>query len=361
MLCPDCGRQVPNNSYTCPHCGCVLTSAPRETMPVPYSPPGPPANGYGYPPPPAPYPQPYAPAPYGGWQQGQAPYASPEYPPYAPPPQDPYGRGQYPPPPGYYPPYPRRRVPEGPKEEFHTYPSDYTAGAFANFFVGLLCLLVSIITVGIFYPAMTCWKTRWQYKHTFIHGRKLTFDGKGIQLFGKWLLWILLTVVTVGIYGVFVLPVAQEKWFAKHTHFADTKEIKEDASYFDGGVFELFGLHLITGLVTIITLGFGYYWAHCYTERWYQEHTVVDGCRLFFDGKGLEFFGKCICWILLTIITLGIFSFWQAVKMQKWTVQHIHTNDFAKLPRMRNAAAERAGREVTETGYVVEDRRGRSR
>lgn len=41
----------------------------------------------------------------------------------------------------------------------------------------------------------------WEAKHTVIEGRKLTFDGKAIELFGNWIKWLLLTIITIGIYG----------------------------------------------------------------------------------------------------------------------------------------------------------------
>ena len=38
--------------------------------------------------------------------------------------------------------------------------SRFTGGAFANFFIGLLTLIVSVITLTLAYPAMKCWKMR---------------------------------------------------------------------------------------------------------------------------------------------------------------------------------------------------------
>ena len=46
------------------------------------------------------------------------------------------------------------------------------------------------------------------------------FDGRAIQLFGNWIKWLLLTVITLGIYG-FWLNIKIKKWITKHTHFAN--------------------------------------------------------------------------------------------------------------------------------------------
>ena len=58
----------------------------------------------------------------------------------------------------------------------------------------------------------------WETKHTVINGKRLAFDGKAIQLFGNWIKWLLLTIITLGIYG-FWLNIALKKWKTKHTYF----------------------------------------------------------------------------------------------------------------------------------------------
>lgn len=79
---------------------------------------------------------------------------------------------------------------------------------------------------------------------------------------------------------------------------------------------------LLARFVTLITLSFGSYWAHCYKERWFCKHKKIDGVPLRFDGKGIEYFGKRFVWILLTGLTLGIYGFWLKVKSEQWTVKH---------------------------------------
>ncbi len=225
------------------------------------------------------------------------------------------------------------------EQEPLAYPSKFTGGAFANAFVNWLVNFVSVITLFLARPAMICYKYRWEYSHTYINGRQLCFDGKGGQLFGKYMLWTLLSVVTLGIYYVLCMSVALEKWKTSHTHFADAvrAEDGENASRFDGTAFGLLGVKLLTGLVTVITFGFGMYWAHCYKERWFCKHRTVDGVRFVFDGRAAQYFGKCVQWSLLTLITLGIYSFWLFVKAKKWTVSHTVFDEQSVLPDFMNA------------------------
>lgn len=95
-------------------------------------------------------------------------------------------------------------------------------------------------------------------------------------------------------------------------------------SEFTGGLLGLIGIGILQGLIIIFTIGIGTPWAICLKEKWYAEHTVIDGRRIEFDGTGIDLFANYIKWFLLTIITFGIYSFWLVIKMKKWVVSHTH-------------------------------------
>ena len=82
------------------------------------------------------------------------------------------------------------------------------------------CALVNFFTFYLLYPVTVCWKLKWKAKHTVYDGKRLVFDGNGLQLLGKWILWLFLSVITIGIYGFFV-GIRLEKWKASHTHLID--------------------------------------------------------------------------------------------------------------------------------------------
>ena len=60
----------------------------------------------------------------------------------------------------------------------------------------------------------------WEIKHTVIEGKRLRFDGTALQLFGNWIKWLLLTIITFGIYSFWV-QIAIKKWKTKHTFFVN--------------------------------------------------------------------------------------------------------------------------------------------
>ena len=50
----------------------------------------------------------------------------------------------------------------------------------------ILAFLLTAITLGIAFPWAMCMKERWRVKHTVIDGKRLTFNGKGIQRIETW-------------------------------------------------------------------------------------------------------------------------------------------------------------------------------
>lgn len=84
----------------------------------------------------------------------------------------------------------------------------------------LLGSLVTLLTLGICFPMAFCMIYSWEAKHTVIDGRRLLFNGTSLQFFANWIIWWLLTVFTLGIYG-FWIPIKVKQWKIMHTVFAD--------------------------------------------------------------------------------------------------------------------------------------------
>ena len=84
----------------------------------------------------------------------------------------------------------------------------------------LACLVLKILTLFIIKPVADMWIYKWEVRHTVYDGRRLYFDGNVIQLFGKYMLWWLLSMVTLGVYSFFAAN-RLLKWRVKHTHLRD--------------------------------------------------------------------------------------------------------------------------------------------
>ncbi|USS90818.1 DUF898 family protein [Fructilactobacillus carniphilus] len=84
----------------------------------------------------------------------------------------------------------------------------------------LLSIIITIFTLGIGYPWAVVMKLKWINKHTVVNGRRLQFNGTALGLFGSYIKWFLLSIITLGIYA-FWLNIKLYQWKAKNTDFAD--------------------------------------------------------------------------------------------------------------------------------------------
>ena len=203
MYCNNCGAQLEPGAAFCGNCGTKVVTEP-EPKPVPMPEPAyEPATVYE---PAAAFEstQPYEPAVVFEPAQPYEPVggnAVPPVPPMPPAPPMPAGGGAIP-------------------QSFGAPMTDWRSSRFegstaAHFGMTLVIGLLSALSLGFAVPALKCWYLRWKYRNTVIGGYRLKFNGTGGQLFGKWILWCLLCIVTVGIYTIW-MPVKLLEWETKH-------------------------------------------------------------------------------------------------------------------------------------------------
>lgn len=86
--------------------------------------------------------------------------------------------------------------------------------------VSILATLITFFSLGILFPWAVCLQYGWKINHTVVGGRRLKFIGSHMSLFVNLLKWLLLCIITIGIYSFWV-GISLEKWKAKNTIFAD--------------------------------------------------------------------------------------------------------------------------------------------
>lgn len=86
--------------------------------------------------------------------------------------------------------------------------------------VQLAGFLVTVLTFGICYPWAVVMTYRWKASHTTIDGRRLRFTGSAVGLFGQWIKWWVLVVVTLGVYSFWVYP-RLLRWTIEHQAYVD--------------------------------------------------------------------------------------------------------------------------------------------
>lgn len=98
--------------------------------------------------------------------------------------------------------------------------SYFDGGLLGQIGINILSCLIIVFSLGFFTPLAICVGYGWEVKHTVVDGRRLCFNGTAMGLFGNWVKWWLLTLVTFGIYSFWV-NIKVKQWKTKHTHFAN--------------------------------------------------------------------------------------------------------------------------------------------
>jgi uncharacterized membrane protein YjgN (DUF898 family) len=98
--------------------------------------------------------------------------------------------------------------------------SYFDGGLFELIGTSLLGFFITFFTFGVCYPWAICMVFGWIINHTVIEGKRLKFTGSAMDLFGHWIKWFLLSIITLGIYGFWV-GIELEKWKIKNTSFAN--------------------------------------------------------------------------------------------------------------------------------------------
>lgn len=98
--------------------------------------------------------------------------------------------------------------------------SKFTGGLLGLIFINIAQWALTVFTLGLGAPWAVCMKERWMAKHTIIDGKRLVFDGTGMQLFGTYIKWWFFCIITFGIYSLW-LGIKMKQWVIKHTHTID--------------------------------------------------------------------------------------------------------------------------------------------
>lgn len=98
--------------------------------------------------------------------------------------------------------------------------STWTGGVLETLVAGIVFDLIIIFTCGIGTPWAITYMIKFIIDRVVIDGKKVTFDGTGMQLLGNWIKWYFLTIITCGIYSFWVTP-RLYRWVASHIHIEE--------------------------------------------------------------------------------------------------------------------------------------------
>ncbi|MCL2805072.1 MAG: YjgN family protein [Treponema sp.] len=154
----------------------------------------------------------------------------------------------------------------------------------------MLACLVSMVTFGIgaFWASM--WYLRWIYSKSVINGKRLEFRATGMSFFKKWIIWFLLTLVTLGIYGIFFVPRRFQEFLAANLFI----EGETESFTYNGGVIE--------SIIVFFTIFFMcLFFAPLLLFAVYPAYSINGRKVAFKAGAGATLI-RIVCWMFMLCI-----------------------------------------------------------
>ena len=202
-----------------------------------------------------------------------------------------------------------------------------TGGAlFGKFLVGMI---LTGITFGIYAPWFIVNLQKYVCENLTLKTEagdvRFSFTGTGGKLFGTYLVGAILTGLTLGIYAAWFM-VNLTKFFSENTQ-GQAADGKTYNIQFRGTGGALFGTYFVGALLTGITFGIYAPWFMVKVTKFFTENMdVMEGGNkvgmFSFTGQGGELFGIYILGAILSGITLGIYYFWFMVNLMKYFNNH---------------------------------------
>jgi uncharacterized membrane protein YjgN (DUF898 family) len=96
----------------------------------------------------------------------------------------------------------------------------FSGGVLAIFLFPFWAAPFAAITLGIATPWIICIIMRWICSHTTKDGKRFRFKGTGGGLFGRFIIWWLLSLITLGIYS-FWSTRNQIRWVVENIEMDD--------------------------------------------------------------------------------------------------------------------------------------------
>lgn len=154
--------------------------------------------------------------------------------------------------------------------------------------------LLTILTLGIYYPWARAKKLRYVYGQTALNDERFHFSGTGKEMFRGFIKVILFYIVIVVCYVLLL------------------KAIKSPSISF------LFLYFAVLAIVPFAIHG---------SLRYRMSRTSYRGIRFGYRGNRNEFVKSFFKWVFFTIITLGIYSSWWLMNVRKYTHKNIRYGD----------------------------------
>lgn len=155
--------------------------------------------------------------------------------------------------------------------------------------------LLTIITLGIYYPWAKAKQLKFYYGSTALQDDFFTFHGTGKEMFKGFVKTIIIFAVIFGVFFLF--------------------------SYLNMPVLGVILLYLGIFLLVPIAVHGSY--------RYRMSRTSWRGIRFGYRGNKYELLKKYFLWVLYTVLSMGIYGSWMAVNLRNYVWNHVKFGDIS--------------------------------
>jgi uncharacterized membrane protein YjgN (DUF898 family) len=202
--------------------------------------------------------------------------------------------------------------------------------------------LLTIITLGIYYPWAKARRLQWFYEKIELDAHPFHFHGTGREMFIGFIKAVGLVVLIYGafffltmqgmpllamlfffgsflalfpliVHGTYRYRMSRSSW--RGIHFGYRGQLKE-----------LYTICLRDGLLTLITFGIYGSWFAMNLRNYVLGNVRYGSSQFHYKGEGLEFFVLNLKGYFLTLITLGIYAFWWQKDLFNYYVDNLSWN-----------------------------------
>ncbi|MFT4664887.1 MAG: uncharacterized membrane protein YjgN (DUF898 family) [Polaribacter sp.] len=212
-------------------------------------------------------------------------------------------------------------------------PFSFTGQGSRFFGIWAVNIILTIITLGLYYPWAKAAVRRFMWNETTVAGDRFVFHGTGKEMFRGFIiaygiifgLIALIFVFPMGIilFYIALLVLGPIAIYGGWRYRMSRTSYRGIYFSFKGDMQEFVKLYLKNLFLTIITLGFYAPWMIVKVMKYLVDRTRLGDMEFSFEGEGDKLFVINIVGVLLSMLTLGIYSFWWMAKRFNFTFSNI--------------------------------------
>ncbi len=207
------------------------------------------------------------------------------------------------------------------------------------FGIWVVNILLTIITLGLYYPWAKIAIRKYIWNETSLNNDRFVFHGKGIEILkGFLIIYALLIIFIVFIsnhpqgillFYLIVAAVVPLAIFGGWRYRVSKTSWRGIYFSFDGNFTEFLKIYFTGLLFLILTFGLYSSWFRVKIMKYLFKHTRLGQYRFSFSGHGDELFGINFLGVFLSMLTLYIYIPWYMKNRFNFTVNNtvIHHND----------------------------------